>query len=36
VLLMPLAVSEASAIAGFAGGAIGLVCGLVLARSRPA
>src|SRR4051794_39907999 len=36
VLLMPLAVSEASAIAGFAGGAIGLLCGLVLARLRRA
>jgi hypothetical protein len=36
VLLMPLAVSEASAIAGFAGGAIGLLCGLVLARSQRA
>jgi membrane associated rhomboid family serine protease len=34
VLLMPLAVSEASAIAGFAGAAAGLLCGLVLARSR--
>src|SRR3954447_7014986 len=36
LLLMPLAVTEASAIAGFAGGAIGLLCGLVLARSRRA
>jgi membrane associated rhomboid family serine protease len=36
VLLMPLAVAEASAIAGFAGGAIGLLCGLVLARSQRA
>jgi membrane associated rhomboid family serine protease len=36
ILLMPLAVSEASAIAGFAGGAIGLLCGLVLARSQRA
>jgi membrane associated rhomboid family serine protease len=36
VLLMPLAVSEASAIAGFAGGAAGLLCGLALARARPA
>jgi membrane associated rhomboid family serine protease len=36
VLLMPLAVTEASAIAGFAGGAIGLLCGLVLARSQRA
>jgi membrane associated rhomboid family serine protease len=34
LLLMPLAVSEASAIAGFAGGAAGLLCGLVLARTR--
>jgi membrane associated rhomboid family serine protease len=34
VLLMPLAVTEASAIAGFAGAALGLLCGLVLARSR--
>ena len=34
LLLMPLAVSEASAIAGFAGAAAGLLCGLVLARSR--
>jgi membrane associated rhomboid family serine protease len=34
VLLMPLAVSEASAIAGFAGGAIGLLCGLALARAQ--
>ena len=33
LLLMPLAVSEASAIAGFAGGAIGLLCGLALSRS---
>jgi membrane associated rhomboid family serine protease len=36
VLLMPVAVTEASAIAGFAGGAMGLLCGLVLARSRRA
>jgi membrane associated rhomboid family serine protease len=36
LLLMPAAVSEASAIAGFAGGALGLLCGLVLARSRRA
>jgi membrane associated rhomboid family serine protease len=36
LLLMPLAVSEASAIAGFAGGAIGLLCGLVLARPQRA
>jgi membrane associated rhomboid family serine protease len=34
VLLMPLAVLEASAIAGFFGAAAGLLCGLVLARSR--
>jgi membrane associated rhomboid family serine protease len=34
LLLMPLAVTEASAIAGFAGAAAGLLCGLVLARSR--
>jgi membrane associated rhomboid family serine protease len=34
LLLMPLAVSEASAIAGFAGAAAGMLCGLVLARSR--
>jgi len=34
LLLMPLAVSEASPIAGFAGAAAGLLCGLVLARSR--
>jgi membrane associated rhomboid family serine protease len=34
VLLMPLAVTEASAIAGFAGAAIGLLCGLPLARSQ--
>jgi membrane associated rhomboid family serine protease len=34
LLLMPLAVTEASAIAGFAGAAIGLLCGLVLARAR--
>src|SRR3954451_6358736 len=36
VLLMPLAVPEASAIAGFAGAALGLLCGLVLARPRRA
>jgi membrane associated rhomboid family serine protease len=36
LLLMPLATVEASAIAGFAGGAIGLLAGLVLARLRPA
>ena len=34
LLLMPLAVQEASAIAGFAGGAAGLLVGLVLARAR--
>ena len=34
VLLMPLAVPEASAIAGFAGAAIGLLCGLALARTQ--
>jgi membrane associated rhomboid family serine protease len=34
VLLMPLAVPEASAIAGFAGAAAGLLCGLALARTR--
>jgi membrane associated rhomboid family serine protease len=34
LLFMPLAVTEASAIAGFAGAAAGLLCGLVLARSR--
>ena len=32
VLLMPLATTEASAIAGFAGGAVGLLCGLALTR----
>jgi hypothetical protein len=31
---MPLAVVDASAIAGFAGGAAGLLAGLVLARRR--
>ena len=36
LLLMPLAVTDASAIAGFAGGAAGLLCGLVLARSHRA
>jgi membrane associated rhomboid family serine protease len=36
LLLMPLAVSEASAIAGFAGGAAGLLCGLALARTHRA
>ncbi|MDP9346928.1 MAG: rhomboid family intramembrane serine protease [Actinomycetota bacterium] len=34
LLLMPLAVDEASAIAGFAGGAAGMVAGLLLARAR--
>jgi membrane associated rhomboid family serine protease len=34
LLLMPLAVSEASPIAGFAGAAAGLLCGLALARAR--
>jgi membrane associated rhomboid family serine protease len=34
LVLMPLAVSEASAITGFAGAAAGLLCGLVLARAR--
>jgi hypothetical protein len=34
LLLMPLATTEASAIAGFAGGAIGMLGGLVLARAR--
>src|SRR3954466_7304754 len=36
LLLMPLAVTEASPIAGFAGGAAGLLCGLVLARAHRA
>jgi membrane associated rhomboid family serine protease len=36
LLLMPLAVFEASAIAGFAGGAAGLLCGLALARTQRA
>ena len=36
LLLMPLAVSEASPIAGFAGAAAGLLCGLALARTRRA
>jgi membrane associated rhomboid family serine protease len=36
VLLMPLAAPEASAIAGFAGAAFGLLAGLVLARVRSA
>jgi membrane associated rhomboid family serine protease len=34
LLLMPLADTEASAIAGCAGGAIGMVAGLLLARAR--
>lgn len=34
LLLMPLATTEASAIASFAGGAIGMLAGLVLARAR--
>jgi membrane associated rhomboid family serine protease len=34
ILLMPLADLEASAIAGFAGGAAGMVAGLLLARAR--
>jgi membrane associated rhomboid family serine protease len=34
LLLMPLATTEASAIAGFAGAAAGMVGGLVLARAR--
>jgi membrane associated rhomboid family serine protease len=34
LLLMPLATTQASAIAGFAGGAIGMLAGLVLARAR--
>ena len=34
LLLMPLAVTEASAIAGFAGGALGMLAGLMLARAR--
>jgi hypothetical protein len=34
LLLMPLAVLDASPIAGFAGGAAGLLVGLVLARTR--
>jgi membrane associated rhomboid family serine protease len=32
LLLMPLATTEASPIAGFAGGAVGLLCGLALSR----
>jgi hypothetical protein len=31
---MPVAVLDASPIAGFAGGAVGLLAGLVLARAR--
>jgi membrane associated rhomboid family serine protease len=34
LLLMPLAVTDASAIAGFAGGAAGMLAGLLLARAR--
>jgi membrane associated rhomboid family serine protease len=34
LLLMPLATTEASAIAGFAGGAAGMLIGLLLARAR--
>jgi membrane associated rhomboid family serine protease len=34
ILVMPLATPEASAIAGFAGAAIGLLAGLLLARAR--
>jgi membrane associated rhomboid family serine protease len=34
LLLMPLATDEASAIAGFAGGAAGLLCGVGLSRFR--
>jgi membrane associated rhomboid family serine protease len=34
LLLMPLATTQASAIAGFAGGAIGMLAGLLLARAR--
>jgi hypothetical protein len=30
---MPLAIPEASPIAGFAGGAAGMLCGLALART---
>lgn len=36
LLLMPLAVTDASAIAGFAGGAAGMLAGLLLARVRTA
>src|SRR5262245_13589441 len=34
LLLMPVATTQASAIAGFAGGAAGMVLGLLLARAR--
>jgi membrane associated rhomboid family serine protease len=34
LLLMPLAVTDASAITGFAGGAAGMLAGLLLARAR--
>jgi membrane associated rhomboid family serine protease len=34
LLLMPLAITEASAIAGFAGAAAGMLAGLALARAR--
>jgi membrane associated rhomboid family serine protease len=34
LLLMPLAITDASAIAGFAGGAAGMLAGLLLARAR--
>ena len=34
LLLLPLATTQASAIAGFAGGAIGMLAGLMLARAR--
>jgi hypothetical protein len=34
ILIMPLATPEASAIAGFAGAAVGLLAGLALARVR--
>ena len=34
LLLMPVAVDEASAVAGFAGGAAGMLVGLALARGR--
>ena len=34
LLLMPVATTQASAIAGFAGGAAGMVAGLLLARAR--